>query len=104
MRERTDHKSQPVRHSSPRLRDDIGSPFTFHPSTPNACLHRARRDAQGGPLIFHFSPIPFLSLLTNHFSPLTAALAAFVSPSGFKMSHGQRFEGEPENALFDTDR
>jgi hypothetical protein len=27
MRERTDHKSQPVRHSSPRLRDDIGSPY-----------------------------------------------------------------------------
>jgi len=52
MRERTDHKSQPVRHSSPRLRDDIGSPYL----SPFDALTLA----QGRPLTNHSS------LLTSH--------------------------------------
>src|ERR1700739_4572088 len=39
-------------------------------STRFACLYRACRDAQGGPLTFHLSPIPC------PFSRLTAALVA----------------------------
>jgi hypothetical protein len=45
--------------------------ITFHQSPFDALTL-----AQSGPLTFHFSPILPLSLLTNHVSLLTAALAA----------------------------
>ena len=42
-----------------------------YPSARFACLHRARRDAQGGPLTFHVSPLTNPHPLTSHQSLLT---------------------------------
>ena len=49
----------------------IGLPITNHPFDALRLLR-----AGLSPFTFHLSPILNLSLLTNHFSPITAAAAA----------------------------
>ena len=82
------------------LRSDYQSRITF--DALNACLYRACRDAQGGPLTLHFSPFTNPPPLTSHQSLLTShgrASGPAFSPGASRLAFGISYPSSSSKAV-----